>query len=179
MAMYRLLDRVSPADGDCGRFCGAACCNYAGTDFGIYLYPGEEKLFEDEIHRSSESGWLSWSVEDAEDYEFPLSWRGKVYFASCTGPAFCVRHMRPLQCRFFPLAPHLTKDGTLHLILYPGELPYRCPLLAPDFPLDERFVRATYTVWKRLIQDPLIRDLVAQDSKERQEINLVCRGKPI
>ena len=25
-AMYRLLDRVSPIDGDCGRLCGSICC---------------------------------------------------------------------------------------------------------------------------------------------------------
>ena len=50
-AIYRLLDRVSPIDGDCGRLCGAACCTCGdaekdGTeeDLGIYLYPGEHKF---------------------------------------------------------------------------------------------------------------------------------------
>jgi hypothetical protein len=33
--------------------------------------------------------------------------------------------------------------------------------------LNERFLRATYTVWLRLIKDPLIHDLVKMDSEDR------------
>ena len=74
-AIYRLLDHVSPIDGDCGKLCGAACCtcgDESAEDLGIYLYPGE-----DAIH-SRKSDWLEWTVEDAEDYDFPDSWIGKV-----------------------------------------------------------------------------------------------------
>ena len=37
-AIYRLLDRVSPLDTDCGALCGAACCTSAyedGEEMGI------------------------------------------------------------------------------------------------------------------------------------------------
>ena len=68
-AIYRLLDKVSPLDYDCGTLCKAACCTYSGDmrdeDMGIYLFPGEEK-----IHDMS-SDWLDWSVQRAEDFEFP------------------------------------------------------------------------------------------------------------
>ena len=37
--------------------------------------------------------------------------------------------MRPLQCRTFPLTPHLTEDGILLLIYNDEELPYICPLI--------------------------------------------------
>lgn len=46
-AIYRLLDRVSPINYDCGKLCGASCCtvsgDYSDEMMGIYLYPGEEK----------------------------------------------------------------------------------------------------------------------------------------
>lgn len=173
-AIYRLLDRVFPLSMDCGELCGAACCSCGDgraldgeeEDFelGIYLYPGEEKLF------TRREKWLRWSVEEASDYEFPDSWRGKIYFINCTCAPHCPRQMRPLQCRFFPLTPHLTGDGRLNLILSPLELPYECPLIRDRLRLTPAFIRATYTVWTHLIRDPLIFDLVEFDSAQREEM---------
>jgi hypothetical protein len=168
-AIYRLLDRVSPIDGDCGRLCGSVCC-CAGTEetdaqapkLGIYLLPGENKLLTDFARL------FEWSAGKAEEGDFPDSWRGDVYFIRCKTPPVCQRNIRPLQCRFFPLAPHLLADGSLRMILFPmGRLPYVCPLISERYPLSERFIRASYTVWGRLIRDPLIRDLVEYDSADR------------
>jgi hypothetical protein len=179
-AAYRLLDRVSPIDGDCGRLCGSACCCAGeedavaqGFSLGIYLLPGEEKLFKKRDTR------FEWSVSKADDGDFPDSWRGDVHFIRCKTPPLCQRDLRPLQCRFFPLAPHLLADGSLRLILFPMEhLPYDCPLISQRYHLSEAFIRASYTVWKRLVRDPLIRDLVAYDSKERIEGALVFVEAP-
>ncbi len=168
-AIYRLLDRVSPLASDCGLLCSAACCNCGGDsvsedslDFtmGIYLLPGEEKLF------TQKEDWLKWNIEYAEDFDFPSSWFGKVYFVRCKTPPHCPRNMRPLQCRFYPLAPYLTEKGELRLILSRTELPYRCPLIEEKIPLQKSFIKATHTVWKHLIRDRLIRDLVVMDSKQ-------------
>ena len=232
-AIYRLLDRVSPLDTDCGLLCGAACCTCGGDavnadgsldedgldyELGIYLLPGEEKLF------TMREEWLKWSVEYAEDFDFPASWFGKIYFVRCKTPPVCPRKSRPLQCRFFPLAPHLTEDGRLQLILSTAETPYACPLIAANrtgseaafeppadasptpsgaaclsganrsatadaqspagaarpeteaqpaaHVLNDRFIRATYTVWKHLLTDPLICDLVVLDSEDRRQAGL-------
>ncbi len=167
-AIYRLLDRVSPIKTDCGLLCGSACCNCEdsstvpeGTDFdmGIYLLPGEEKLF------SRKENWLKWSVEDAEDYDFPDNWVGKIYFVRCKTPPHCPREKRPLQCRFYPLTPYLNEDGMLRLIYSVSSLPYQCPLIIEKTPLEERFIRASYTVWSRLMRDPYIFALVDMDSQ--------------
>ncbi|MGI6731345.1 MAG: hypothetical protein ACOX5F_05510 [Anaerovoracaceae bacterium] len=167
-AIYRLLDKVSPLSSDCGQLCSAACCTCGGDsldedgkdfDMGIYLLPGEEKIF------NRDEPWLKWSVENAEDYDFPDSWHGKIYFVRCTTPPHCPRNMRPLQCRFYPLFPYLSQDGKLSLILSPLNLPYECPLVVDKMTLEPSFIQATYTVWKRLIKDPYIRDLVEMDSQ--------------
>ena len=166
-AIYRLLDRVSPVNYDCGTLCGAACCvvgkddKSADFDYGIYLYPGEEKIYD------GMEDWIEWTTERAEDYDFPESWHGKVYFVRCKNPPFCNRPKRPLQCRFYPLAPHIDENDELHLIYSTVDTPYRCPLVADEMELQPDFVQATYTVWKHLIRDPLIYDLVIMDSDDR------------
>lgn len=186
MAIYRLLDRVSPMDTDCGALCDAACCaiglaELEEEDFnmGIYLYPGEEKIFADigkqfldDKCKLFPSHWLDWSTEDVAFYDYPDSWHGKVYFVRCKNPPHCPREYRPLQCRFFPLTPHIMKDGTFKLILFPSELPYECPLIRDKINLNPRFIKATYTIWKHLLRDPLIRDMVEHDSARREEEGL-------
>ena len=160
MAIYRLLDKVSPLPYDCGVLCGAVCCCYTDEDeeLGIYLLPGEDK-----VHDRHDS-WLTWSAERAEDYDFPESWKGKVYFVKCKTPPECPRSKRPIQCRTFPLAPHIDENGILSLIVNDSELPYQCPLIEEQIELNPEFVKATYTCWKHLIRDPLIYDLVREDS---------------
>lgn len=167
-AMYRLLDKVNPVPYDCGTLCGAACCSCADLDedepqMGMYLYPGEEKLF------TMEEDWLHWSKENVDDYDFPMSWYGDIYFVTCLNGPHCPREKRPLQCRFFPLAPHIDENDVLHLICNDLDLPYACPLIEEKMELTPEFIKATYTVWKHLIRDPYIYDLVVYDSSYRDE----------
>lgn len=246
-AMYRLLDHVSPIDGDCGRLCGSICCTIgeqssaamagtcsdgeeginapeipkfsdtillqhiedvnkhdhykmsddvaanpdvltpagtAGTGpaeladddaeddgqvLGIYLYPGEESLF------AAGTPDFAFETEDAEDYEYPDSWTGSIWFAHCLCAPHCNRAMRPLQCRFYPAAPHINKRGELTLIWFPGasagadEVPYQCPLIEKRMPLSRDFLQATHTVCRHLLCDPQIYDLFLFDSAWRCE----------
>ena len=186
-AIYRLLDRVSPVDFDCGMLCNAACCNLDDmdpyfdmdesaieegeleADMGMIFLPGEDK-----IHDKKDS-WLEWYSDSTDALDYPDSWKGQVYFAKCQGHNHCNRKMRPIQCRTFPVAPHLDEQGKLSLVLDDLELPYTCPLqdAGEELVLEERFLRATYTAWKRLITDPLIYDLVEADSHERIQDELI------
>ena len=165
-AIYRLLDRVSPLDTDCGALCNAACCTSAyedGEEMGIFLLPGEEAL------HSPDDEWLDWSEESAEELGFPDSWPETVNFVHCKTPPHCPREKRPIQCRSFPLTPHLNEDGEMSLVYNDLDLPYRCPLIDEQTSLNDSFVQATETVWKHLIRDPRIRDLVREDSIAREE----------
>ena len=162
--IYRLLDSVSPLDCDCGKLCGAACCTKGDDpDMGIYLLPGEEKMFE------RNEDWMIWTTERAEDYDFPDSWRGAVHFIRCKTPPVCPRERRPIQCRSYPLLPHLSEDGELSLVYNDFDTPYRCPLIEEEIPLNDDFVSVTLEAWRRLTEDPLIRDLVRMDSRAREE----------
>ena len=166
-AIYRLLDRVSPVPFDCGTICGAACCNAAASDeeLGIMLLPGEEKVHD---RHAGQDDWLEWESLSSDEFEFPESWNGKIYFVRCKNPPHCPRHLRPIQCRSFPLLPHLNEDGELTLVFNDYDLPYACPMIEEGIELDERFVKATKTVWKHLIRDPLIYDMVWGESRARE-----------
>ena len=167
-AIYRLLDRVSPVPFDCGTICGAACClAQDDEELGIYLLPGEDKIHD------KHADWLTWTSQRTDEYDFPESWHGVVHFVKCKTPPHCPRECRPIQCRTFPLAPHLTEDGELQLIYSDSDLPYCCPLIEEEADLDPRFVRATLTVWRHLIRDLLIRALVEMVSRELREQGLM------
>ena len=47
------------------------------------------------------------------------------------------------------------------------DLPYLCPMIEDETELDDRFVKATQTVWKHLIRDPQIYALVWGESRGR------------
>lgn len=162
--IYALLDKSGPIDSDCGKLCGCACCmsEENETETGLYLLPGEESMF------TLEEDWIDWDWLDVKEYDFPESWDGKIPFFQCKTPPACPRKNRPVQCRTFPLAPHL-KDGILYLIYNNDNLPYSCPLVDKKvmYPLNEDFIRNTYRAWKRLLKDPLIFDLIKLDSDYR------------
>ncbi len=162
-AIYRLLDYVSPIDSDCGQLCGAVCCLSEGGDMGIYLLPGEAAVFGDD------RDCFEWSTQNAKECGFPESWEESVSFIKCKTPPHCVRHKRPVQCRTFPLMPYLTEDGELQMIYNDNELPYLCPLIEEEIPLNDSFVKATHTAWKHLLRDHRIYDLIWADSEELRE----------
>lgn len=159
--VYRLLEKVTPLREDCGALCGKLCCRPVRPETGIYLFPGEEAML-----RGTEE-WLEWTEQQAQEYDFPPSWRGPVYFVRCHG--HCPREKRPLQCRFFPLTAHYLPEGHLVLIWETVALPYRCPLLGGRFPLEQAFIEAVAKAWELLLQHPLIEDLVRWDARARQQ----------
>lgn len=163
--LYQLTASVTPLAGDCGKLCGKACCQPdAANSLGIYLFPGEEAVLQ--LPRP----WLEWEIHDPRHYDFPASWQEPVHFVKCTGP--CPRELRPLACRFFPLAPHLLRDGQLLLIYETMHLPYRCPLIVQRRRLQKKFIATTAVAWQELLKNRLIYDLIWEDSRQREKERL-------
>lgn len=158
--IYDKLNQVNHVPYDCGSLCQKACCQRVDQEMGIYLLPNEDLILKEE------KDWLVWEEHRAEEYDFPSSWTGNTYFLNCNGT--CPREKRPIQCRTFPLTPHLSTNGQLSLIWETLELPYTCPLIAKKLPLDEDYVTTLFQAWQILIVDPLIRDLVDYDSRNRE-----------
>ena len=159
--LYRLSEKVTPLQSDCGLLCGKLCCQ-PGKDvnLGMYLFPGEEVMY------TGEEDWLKWEQREPADDYFPASWVKPLYFVSCTKP--CPRANRPLSCRFFPLAPHILYNKTLLLIHETMTLSYKCPLILEDEPLNKDFIEMVGQCWRILLTDSRIRDLVVMDSRDRE-----------
>lgn len=159
---YKKLDEVSPVDFDCGKLCGAACCGTAQNDYetnqlGLYLMPGEELMYE-----NSDDFELYCINSDDEDY-----FQDGLYLVACKNPPHCNREIRPIQCRTFPLIPHISEDGLFHLILDENEFPYECPIIRDKIKLNDDFIEVNFMVWKKLINNPLVNDLIESDSRIR------------
>lgn len=159
--IYNTLNSVTPLDMDCGELCGSACCMSRDEDMGIYLLPGEDIMISDAVED------FEIEIDDAEEYEFPDSWTGDVYFVKCKDPLACNRFYRPVQCKIYPLEPHI-REEKLILILSSVETPYKCPLIERKIRLNPDFVETVYKAWEKLIEDPLIYDLILFDSSTRK-----------
>ena len=163
--LYRITANVTPLDTDCGRICRQACCQPNLEDtLGIYLYPGEESMY------SRHEDWLIWEAQDPRKQFFPASWPSPVYFVKCT--RLCQRELRPLACRFFPLTPHLLRTGELLLIHEDMPLPYKCPLIIKKTLLKRVFIETVAQAWQLMVTDQRIRDMLEQDSRDREALSL-------
>lgn len=164
--IYQRLDEVTPVDFDCGKLCGEVCCVYDADEthteeLVLYLLPGEELMYED-------SPDFELYYMDSSEIRYPHSWKDNIYLVKCKNPPRCDRSIRPIQCRTFPLVPHISKNGEFHLVLDETEFPYECPIIRDHIKLNEDFINVTYEIWKMLISNPLVYDLVDMDSKDRE-----------
>lgn len=163
--IYEKLDKVSPVNFDCGKLCNEICCiydeeDYSNEDLAIYLLPGEESIIKEDENFEIEH-------VAAKRLKYPFSWKNGVYLLKCKNPPKCNREFRPIQCRTFPLIPHITKNNEFHLIFDESEYPYKCPLIHENIELNDDFIKETYDAWKILIKNPLIYDLVSMDSRKK------------
>ncbi|MBQ3038087.1 MAG: hypothetical protein IJD30_02795 [Clostridia bacterium] len=116
LQLYKLFDKVTPLKVDCGKLCERACCK--GDDCGMYLFPGERKVFN--MLRPN------WGYIENSDFSYTYNSKQKsVPIIFCSGN--CDRYQRPLACRIFPLTPYIDETGTLKIITDPRAKAL-CPL---------------------------------------------------
>ena len=173
---YEIIGAATPILADCGKLCGAACCegntretqsgmpsaDAQGDDggsgaqnedceLGMFLFPGEYDLL------SREPGYRFFRVP----FMGGLAW-----FMVCEG--VCDRRKRPLACRMFPLAPHVNDLGKTEALPDPraGLL---CPLADCDI-LDPAFRGAVEKAFSRLAREPEILEYMKLLSAELEEM---------
>ena len=171
LKIYEMTDDVFTLDFDCGSLCNNICCTIEQEakdgeylEMVLYLLPGEEELF-------FENEWFELYYETTDEYEYPDSWNGKVYFVKCSNPPHCMRNERPIQCRSFPVSPHLDGENNLHLIYDEDDFNYNCPIISEKMKLSDDFIENILKMWARLIEDDLIFDLIKMESEERENNN--------
>ena len=106
-----LLSNITPMNRDCGRICGAACCQPdEDGQGGVFLFPGEEEIIGTEWAR----------IERVENGP------GEGKMLVCDGT--CARERRPLGCMIFPLTPETDGEGRVFMRFDARARPL-CPLL--------------------------------------------------
>ena len=127
-----LLEDLTPLKTDCGRACGGACCESAGT---MHLLPGEEALCT----------------------MFTLVQGGAGPEMTCDGT--CDRKDRPFACRVFPLTYRFDRktEGKFRIAMEPRGRGL-CPLaMAGAKALDPAFVEAARRAGEVLSDHPYTR----------------------
>ena len=164
---YELMDE-SIIDGNCGLLCNFHCCrdkDENGERLGIYLLPEEyEAVFIEHPEIEVES----LSKEEHGDLYLPES-IGNLHYMYCGGAMDCVRELRPIHCRTYPLEPHI-EQGKLMLVIEKEQI-HKCPILKMENEWRKEYINGVFEGWKLLIQIPKIRTMVKYESNERIRSN--------
>lgn len=147
---YAILGDATPIPADCGKLCGAACCQ-GDDDVGMLLFPGEA------VHLSRVPGFRVFRIDYME---------GRSWLLTCGGE--CDRSLRPLACRIFPLGPKVAPDDTVSARPDPRAKPM-CPLADGEF-LDRRFRRRVEKVFALFAEEPKMLELMTRISEELDEL---------
>ena len=149
MKARELLADVTPLKTDCGRVCGARCCqSMEEEETGMLLFPGEEEAYR------GKDGWILRETKAG-------------ILAVCSGR--CSRQERPLACRIFPLLPVL-RDGTVK-IAADQRAKTICPLLRQGVRgMDPAFKDAVREAGKILTEDPEQRAFLELLTAEQDEL---------
>lgn len=152
-------------EGNCGELCNFVCCNpdcNDGEDMGIYFLPYEyESLHTDnpifdkekiEHHHSEE-----YCFTEKIDY---------LIYGYCNSTLACNRELRPIQCRTYPLIPHI-KNKKLQLIIEKQDY-FDCPLMERFDTWRKEYIEGIYKGWEELLKIKEVYDLVEFDSLERE-----------
>ena len=169
--VYKILDKVTPLQSDCGELCGKACCHSPEEDAGMYLFPGEEVMY------SEAPPWIKIQLSD-----FTYGNNKPVLIAICTNQ--CQRERRPLACRIFPLTPYMARNGVMSIKIDPRAV-LMCPLVkqfTPDI-LDKNFIDSVIRVFRLLAKEREIQSFVLGisrliDEEERLLNLLVSNHRP-
>lgn len=146
------LKLLTPLKGNCGRYCGAACCENDDSGLnGMLLLPGEDELYE----------------EETEAFPFRLlpddTLMDGGYRLVCEGK--CLRDERPFACRIFPLRLRIA-DEEIRAEIDPRAwavcpLPERGGLRA----MNPAFIAAAEEAGRILVQDAEIRAALLREQK--------------
>ena len=149
-----LLSQLTPLKSDCGRVCGARCCqSLEGEETGMLLFPEEEDFYEDKD---------GWRIVPA----------GRELLLICPGE--CDRGDRPLACRMFPLIPIPTEEGIA--VRTDERSRAVCPLARQGKKgMDPAFVDAVRRAGEILLQDDQQKAFLLRLAEEQQELKELRR----
>ncbi len=156
--IYKMLEAVTPLTVDCGQLCGGACCKVTDEITGMYLFPGENVMY---------NPMPSWG--EIHEIDFTYGGEKTVDFFTCIGT--CDRTLRPLSCRIFPLVPYAKRGEELQILMDvrgKGMCPLATAMKIED--LDSKFVERVSLAMKLCMNVGEIREFIYSLSESIDEI---------
>lgn len=146
-------------EGNCGELCGFHCCRSHESDeaLGMYLLPLEFEAVQKNLN-------VPYEVHSSKTYD--LKGVKKQYYIFCHNDSGCLRNHRPIQCRTYPLVPHLENEN-LHLVIDNEQL-HDCPLIHKRELWREAYIKGVYEGWQLLLTLKPIKKYIRAQSKERE-----------
>lgn len=165
---YKLLS-APMIDFDCGKLCSPGnggmpiCCE--NEDVVPILFHEEYKY-----HSKNGRFWkrmppitkeIKKFIEESEDY---------YVFAKCSGPAGCKRSKRSLNCRTFPLEPHVAKDGEVVGLAYAEARDINCALIGKPINIfNPVYIQNVIRFWQEMFElYPEEKEMYINESKKRE-----------
>lgn len=150
MSAYGFLKYSSPLRTDCGKLCNKQCCSR--EDMGMLLFPGEEKLFEDD-----------------KDFSLKKDSGGR-NLLFCSG--VCERKKRPISCRIYPLFPYtyLENGEIKQRVIYDLRGINSCEIVRTQTKAQRIFFSSVRKAGKSLLRDPECTELLLEISREIDDI---------
>lgn len=156
--IYKMLDSVTPLRIDCGQLCDGACCKVTDEITGMYLFPGENVMYEP---------MPSWG--EIHEIDFTYDGGKSVDLFTCIGT--CDRLLRPLSCRIFPLVPYAKRGEGLQILMDvrgKGMCPLATAMKIED--LDSEFVEKVTLAMQLCMKVRQIREFIYSLSESIDEI---------
>jgi len=147
-------------EGNCGELCNYHCCRSQDDNesLGMYLLPEEFEAVQEHLD-------VSYEVHSSYAYDLPMGTK-KLYYIFCSNDSGCLRNHRPIQCRTYPLEPHMV-DGKLTLIIEKNQF-HGCPLIDQTELWRQEFLEGIYKGWEVLLTIDSIKKYVEELSLTRE-----------
>jgi len=164
---YKLMDEPI-INGNCGLLCNFHCCrdkDEDGNRLGIYLIPEEyEAIF---VHHP-EVEVESLTKKEHGDIYLPDE-IGNLNYMYCGGAMDCIRELRPIHCRSYPLEPHIENDEFM-LVIEKDQI-HDCRVIEMEQSWRKEYLTGVYEAWKLLLKIPIIKTYIKYQSNERIRSN--------
>lgn len=147
-------------EGNCGELCNYHCCRSHDDEgsLGMYLLPEEFEAVQKQLD-------VSYEVHSSYAYDLPRGTK-KLYYIFCSNDSGCLRNHRPIQCRTYPLEPHVI-NGTLCFIIEKNQF-HSCPLIHQTELWRREFLEGIYKGWEVLLTIESIKKYVEALSLTRE-----------
>ncbi len=145
-----LLERSAPLGRfDCGKICGAKCCQ-GDEDTGMWLFPHEEEFYKNHP---------DFTIRNTDG-------NGGYPMIVCGGT--CNREDRPLACRIYPFYPKI--DGDKIKIIKDLRGFGSCPIIKENIKPEPKFLRNLRKATRYLLRDEETKDYILRVQSEIEEV---------